>query len=281
MNIVRDSFVKKQCFPFTLKMTMLELHLTERRGGKILRKTWTMMLTFILIILVLAACGNGDTSDEGSEKNDGQEASLELPEPDLEGIPDIVAEINGEEITKEEFESMYEQQFQQAAMQSQLSGQEVDQDQLKEQTAEGMVNQRLLTQEANNRIAEVLEEDVNNTLDEVVKQNGMETKEELLAALEEQGMKEKEVMELIETQVKIDQLIAEESGNMEPTDDEVKEAYDNMKAQQEEMGNDEEFPAFDEIEPDLKEQVKQQKEMEATETLVEKLRKDADVTIYL
>ena len=94
-------------------------------------------------------------------------------------------------------------------------------------------------------------------------------------------MKEKEVMELIETQVKIDQLIAEESGNMEPTDDEVKEAYDNMKAQQEEMGNDEEFPAFDEIEPDLKEQVKQQKEMEATETLVEKLRKDADVTIYL
>lgn len=244
-----------------------------------MRKIWMIMLTFTLTILVLAACGNGDKSDKGSE--DEQEASLELPEPDLEGIPDIVAEINGEEITKEEFESMYQQQFQQVALQSQLSGQEVDQDKLKEQTAEGMVNQRILTQEANNRISEVLEEDVNNTMDEVVKQNGMETKEELLTALKEQGMEEKEVMELIETQVKIEQLIAEESGDIEPTDEEVKEAYDNMKAQQEEMGSEEEFPAFDEIESDLKQQVKQQKEMEVTETLVEKLRKGADVTIHI
>ncbi len=235
------------------------------------------MLTFILSMLLLAACGNEDKAKEDS----GQEAELELPEADLEGIPDVVAEINGEEISKKEFESMYQQQFQQAAMQSQLSGQEVDQEQLKEQTAEGMVGQKLLTQEANNRIKEVSEDDVNKTVDLVVQQNGLETKEELLAALEEQGMKEKEVMSLIETQVKIDHLLEEESGDLEPTEDEVKEAYETIKAQQEEMGSEEEFPAYDEIKADLKQQVIQQKQIEVTETLIDKLRKDADVTIYL
>lgn len=244
-----------------------------------MKKTWTIMLTFILTMLLLAACGNEDKAKEDIES--GQDAELELPEPDLEGIPDVVAEINGEEITKDEFESMYTQQFQQAAMQSQLSGQEVDENQLKEQIAEGMVGQRLLTQEANNRIAEVSEEDINETVDLVVQQNGLETKEELLDQLKEQGMKEQEVMSLIETQVKIDQLLAEESGDLNPTEEEVKEAYEAIKAQQKEMGSKEDIPAYDEIKANLKEQVIQQKQMEVTETLIEKLRKDADVTIYL
>jgi len=239
------------------------------------------MLSFMITIFALAACGNEDETDEGAGENDGEEVNLDLPDPDLEGIPDIVAEINGEEITKEEFETMYEQQFQQAAMQAQLAGQEVDQDELKEQTAEGMVGQELLIQEANDRISDVSEEDVNKAVDEVVEQNGMETKEELLQAFEEQGMEEKELMSLIETEVKIDQLIAEESGDIEPTDQEAEEAYDRMKAEQEEMGSEEELPDFDEIKSDLKEQLKQQKEAEAVQTLVEKLRKDADVTIHL
>jgi len=238
------------------------------------------MLLLITTMFVLAACGNEDETDEGSEEN-AEETSIDLPEPDLEGIPDTVAEINGTEITKEEFEDMYEQQFQQVAMQSQLSGQEVDQDELKEQIAEGMIGQELLTQEANNRISDVSDDDINSTVDELVEQNGMETKDELIAAFEEQGMDEEELMSLIETQVKIDQLIVEESGDIEPTDEEAEEAYEMMKAQQEEMGTEEELPSFDEIKPDLKEQLKQQKEIEVTQTLVEKLRNDADVTIYL
>src|SRR5699024_10662143 len=238
------------------------------------------MLLLITTMFVLAACGNEDETDEGSEEN-AEETSIDLPEPDLEGIPDTVAEINGTEITKEEFEDMDEQQFQQVAMQSQLSGQEVDQDELKEQIAEGMIGQELITQEANNLISDVSDDDINSTVDELAEQNGMETKDELIAAFEEQGMDEEELMSLIETQVKIDQLIVEESGDIEPTDEEAEEAYEMMKAQQEEMGTEEELPSFDEIKPDLKEQLKQQKEIEVTQTLVEKLRNDADVTIYL
>ncbi|MDS8765667.1 SurA N-terminal domain-containing protein, partial [Streptococcus pneumoniae] len=84
----------------------------------------------------------------------------EMPEPDLEGIPEVVAEVNGEEVSKEEFETAYTGQFQQAAMQAQMSGQEIDQNQLKTQLAESMVGQKLLVQEAENQELTASDEEV-------------------------------------------------------------------------------------------------------------------------
>lgn len=245
-----------------------------------MRKIWIALLSLVFTVLVISACSGDDGVNENTEDNASEEANVELPEPDLEGIPEVVAEINGEEVTKEEFESAYQQQFQQAAMQSQLSGEEIDEDQLKEHTVEGLIGQQLLTQEANNRFPDVSEDDVNQTMDTLVEENGMETKEELIAAFEEQGMEEEELMSLLETQVKIDQLIMEESGDIKPTDEEIEEVYEMLKAQQEEMGSEEEIPDFEEIKPDLKEQLKQQKEAEKIEALVQKLREDADITIF-
>lgn len=237
------------------------------------------MLSLIMSVLLLAACGSGDNKEEGSS---GQEdVELDMPEADLEGIPDTVAEINGEKITKEEFSLSYEQQFQQAAMQSQMTGEEVDQDQIKLQVAEGMIGQQLLKQEANKRFTDVSEADTDKLIDELVEQNQLENRDEFFAAFEEQGTDKEELLTLIEAQVKIDQLIAEESGDVEPTDEELKEVYEAMKAQQEEMDAEEEIPSFDEMKPDLVEQVKYQKESEVVQTLVEKLREEGEVTIHL
>lgn len=247
-----------------------------------LRKKWLLMLSLVLTIGMLAACGDKDNAEEDTDNNDNEQA--EMPEPDLEGIPDIVAEVNDGEVTKEDFEGMYQQQFQQMAMQAQMSGQsmdEIDQDELKEQTAEGMVGQELLMQEANDRIDEITDEDKDKTIDDVVEQNGMETKDELLEALEEQGLDEDEFMEQIETQVRVDMLLDEESGDMEPSDEEIEEAYEDMKKQQEEADSDEEVPEFDEMKDQLAEQLKGQKQQEVTEELVAKLREDAEVTINL
>ena len=56
--------------------------------------------------------------------------------------------MNGEKISKADFTRIYEGQFQQVALQAQMSGQELDQAQLKKQTAEGLVNTELLIQQA-------------------------------------------------------------------------------------------------------------------------------------
>ncbi|MGJ9384495.1 SurA N-terminal domain-containing protein [Salipaludibacillus sp. CF4.18] len=224
---------------------------------------------------------NNETAVEDGEASE----QMEMPEPDLEGVPDIVAEVNGEEIPKEEFAVTYEGQFQQAAMQSQMTGEEVDQDQLKQQIVESMIGTELLIQAAENGDFEASEEDIQETLNQIAVQNGMESGDEFIAAIEEQGTDEEEVMSQLEVQVKIDQLIASETGEINPTDEELQEFYDQMIAQQGEVegenGEEVEVPSFEEVKPQVEEQLRSQQEAEAAQLLVERLREDADVTINL
>ena len=273
-------------------------------------KKWLSSLTIIGSLLLLGAC-NGDeeaaTEDTGSaeeaeapesgaaaegeegagseEAAEGKEGAAaeqpEMPEPDLEGVPDVVAEVNDTKIEKAEFEEAYNMQFQQMAMMSQMSGEEVNQDDLKKQVADGLVSQELLIQEADNRELEVTEEDTNGVLDGLVEQNGMESQDDLFAAFEEQGMPKDEVMSQVDMQVKVDKLIAEEAGDIEPSEEEMQEIYDQQVAQMEQMETEEEPPSFEEMEPQLKEQVVMQKEGEAAQGLVDDLKESADVTVHI
>lgn len=247
-----------------------------------------LVLSLALMISILAACSDGNESEESNdeaEEAQGDGENFELPEPNLENIPDVVAEVNGAEITKEDFELTYTSMFQQTYMQSQMTGQEVDEDQLKEQTIEEMVSQELLIQEADNSGIEASDEKMDETLQELVDNNGMESKEQLLAALEEQGMDEQEVMTQLEIQVKVTQLIDNETGEVEPTEEELQELYDEIVLQQEQMqeadGEAVEVPDFEEMKPDLVGYVKEQKTAEAAQNLIGKLRDQADVEIHI
>jgi len=253
-----------------------------------MKKKWLLSLTLLLLVFVMVACGDDDDSAEGNneEAGEGNDAEqMEMPEPDLEDIPDIVAEVNGDEISKDEFETTYEPQFQQAAIQAQMSGQEVDEDDLKAQIVEALIGQKLIIQEANNSGYEASEDEVNKMLDDLTEQNGLESQDDFFAALEEQGMAKDEVTSQIETQVKVDKLIASETGDVDPTKEELQEIYDEYTAQMEQMGGDDEeevdIPSFEEMESDLIAQVKAEKESETYQTLVEELQADADITNHL
>ncbi|WP_181347429.1 SurA N-terminal domain-containing protein [Thalassobacillus sp. CUG 92003] len=264
-----------------------------------MRNKWLLSLMLAVSLSMLAACNSDDSSSEdsngeanqeeqadsgqseGSEGGEGSEQA-QMPEADLEDVPDVVAEVNGEEITKEEFSTNFESQLQRSAMQSQMSGQEVDQEQLKTQVADSLVGQELLIQEANSRDYEVTDKEKNKTLEEFAQQQQVESTDKLLATLEEQqGMGEDEVMSQIEQQVKVDKLIEKESGDLEPTEEEMKETYDQLKEQQGESGGENQMPSFEEAKPNIKEQVKMQKESQAVQKLVDNLREDADVTVNL
>jgi len=259
------------------------------KGECTMRKKWLVSLSLLLLVFVIAGCGNGEDSAEGNnEGSDTSEAGTqqsEAPEPDLEDIPNVVAEVNGEEISKEEFETIYTSQFQQMQMQAQMSGQELDQDQLKEQVAEGLIGQTLIIQEAEDRAFEASEEEINEVLDTLVEQSGLESQDALFTTLEEQGMDQEAVMDEVETQVKVDKLIAEESGDVEPTEEELQEAYDMYTQQMEQFSGDGEeeveIPSFEEMESELVAQVEAQKESETYQTLVEELQSDADITNHL
>jgi FKBP-type peptidyl-prolyl cis-trans isomerase (trigger factor) len=253
-------------------------------------KKWLMSLAVAGSLAVLTACGGAPTESGSSpaasaESSQGAEGQAQMPEPDLSNVPDVVAEVNGTEISKDKFTAAYEGQFQQMAMQSQMTGQEVDQEALKKQTAEAMVGTQLLIQEADNRGIKASPEDVQASLEEMAKANQFKTVDELMAAIKEQGMNQDEAKAEMETQVRVDKLIAEEAGDTKPTEEELKAAYEQAKKLQEAMGEQSgqkaEVPSMEEMRPNLEQQVQLQKESAATQALVTDLRGKADVKIHV
>jgi peptidyl-prolyl cis-trans isomerase SurA len=240
-------------------------------------------------MLTLSACGGGDSdsADAGKEASasDSPSASADASqgaEPDLEGIPDVVAEVNGEEVTKEEFVPVYESQFQQAAMQSQMSGQAPDEEALKKQTVDNLVDTELLTQEAESRGIEVSDEDVDAELTALAKQNQMASAEELLEAVAKNGLTEEQARSQVETQVLVEQLVADEDGDAEPTDKELRALYAQAKQQQAQSGQKgQAIPPFAKVRSQLVEQAKAEQVGKVAQALVDDLRKDADITINL
>lgn len=231
----------------------------------------------------LAACSSDESgesdakSSESASAEGGAEGEAAAGKPDLEGIPDVVAEVNGEEIAKDEFVPAYEQQYQQMAAQAQMSGEQPDEKELRKQVADTLVNTELLNQAADERGIEASDQQVDTKLTELAKSNQLGSAKEFLSALEKQGMGEDEVRSQVETQVRLDALLAKESGGVKVTEAELRKAYDAMKAQQGQTGQ--KVPGFKKVRPQLEEQVESQKLNSTAQTLLEDLRKDAEITV--
>jgi len=240
------------------------------------------------LLMGSAACGGDETraadepsqeSSSASESPSGAPGQQATPEPDLSGLPDVVIEVNGEETTKAEFTEAYEGQFQQLAAQATASGQPLDQDQLKKQVAETLVGRELLEQEADERDIEVSDAEVDKTLADLAKQNGVASVDQLLATLKQQGMSEEDVRSDVESQARIEQLLADEGGSAAPTQAELKAVYAQAKAQAQASGQ--KVPPFEKVKGQVREQAVSQKQAELAQKMVDDLRKDADVSITL
>src|SRR5690625_1035603 len=243
---------------------------------------------FLASFVALAGCasdgGDAPESEEMPDSGEGLgdlEDQLEVPEPDVDDVPDVVAEVNGEEIEREEFIAAYEGQLQQAFMMQQ--GQEVDQDELKQQVAQQLANNRLLVQTAAEAGITATDEDADSELEGLAEANGMETVDELLDALQAQGLSEQDVREEVARQYQIDTYVDGEISTVEPTDDELKEEYDALVEQLESQGasDDQEMPPFEEVRDQLLDDSMREQENQAISDLLEDLQKDADIVIHL
>src|SRR3712207_5974952 len=198
----------------------------------------------VAAVLTLSACGGSGSSDADADSgkdssssasssaspsagasDDAAEGAAEGPQPDLDAIPDVVAEVNGEQVTKEEFVPIYEAAFQQAAAQAQMGGKGPDEEALRKETADNLVDTELLLQEAESRGLEVSDAAVDAELTNIAEQNGMKSADELLEAVEAQAVSADQARQQVETQAMVEQLVEDENGSIEPTDRELRRLY--------------------------------------------------------
>lgn len=236
-------------------------------------------------MLVLSACGGGSdssSSETDASASDSSSASADPSGgPDVSGIPEVVAEVNGEEVTREEFVPLYQAAFQQAAAQAQTSGEAPDEKALQQQIADDLVSTELLAQEAESRGIEVSDEEVDAELTDLAEQNQMASAEELLAAVEKNGLSEDQARAQVETQVLVELLVADEDGSEGPTEQELRAIYDQAKQQAAAGEQGQKIPPFDQVRDQIEEQARTEQTNKVASALVEDLRKDADITINL
>lgn len=253
---------------------------------------WLLGLAMSVSVVALAACGSqGDEakpkeSSAAAEQSPGADSAQDQQgKPNTKDIPKVVAEVNGEKILKDDFVPLFETQYQQMQMQAQQSGQPVDEKDLKKQTVENLVSTEVLVQEADKRKIDVSDKDIDKGLKESAK-SGQMSEKDFLKAMKDQGMDEENVRSELKNQLKIEGLVEDEYGEFEVSGEEIGQAYEQAKSQQEQMAQQggqgqQEMPPIEDMRPQLKEQVKNQKSQEATQKYAKKLRKQADVTIHL
>ncbi|WP_160007253.1 SurA N-terminal domain-containing protein [Nocardioides sp. AX2bis] len=252
--------------------------------------TRTTLAGLAAALLLLTACGGGgedEPSGESSASSDSSESAAAEPEgsePDAADVPEVVAEVNGEEITRDEFTVAYAALTQQATAQAQAGGAQPDEDTLKEQTAQNLVDTELLRQEADARGIDASEQAVDDEITSLAEQNQLPSAQAFLDAVAEQGTSEDVVRDQVETQLLVEGLVADEAGQeIEPTEKDLRTLYQQVKQQQSQSGQQatQAIPPFDQVRAQLKDQAVSEEQGRVAQSLVDGLTEDADITINL
>src|SRR5699024_12340203 len=102
------------------------------------------------LAVILAACGNDDASEDKDNKEEAGQAPMEDMEmTDEEKMKDdeVVVKINGQDVKGEQYNEIY-QQFK---MQARATGEEVEQEQSKDQTIEAVSKQELINKDVEDK----------------------------------------------------------------------------------------------------------------------------------
>lgn len=224
-----------------------------------------------------AADGSAQSGDEAPDQ-----AAVTLDPDDL---PDPVAEVNGEQISKETFLATFETQREGARQQAEVSGQPVDETTLRDDVLDLMVDTELLEQESDRLGLTATEEEIDAELDALAAQAGSPSTEELLDLLGEQGFDEEQVREELGRVVLIDKLVEERGGVEEPDEQELKDYYEELTGQsadaEQATSDPAAGPAFEDVQDMLADQLTQEREMASLTALLEELRQDADIVTHV
>lgn len=183
-----------------------------------------------------------------------------------------VATVNGNEITRSQFEARLTQNKQTLGSQQELSGQQLKQ--LKQQTLETLINEELVLQEAEASNLSVTDKEVQNAYTEV--KNRFDSDQKFQQELQKNGLTEEDLQKNIRRQLLVQKYINENTNtqNIQVSDEEAQQAYDQAAQQ---AGEDQQIPPFEQVKSQIKSRIKQQKQGQEVNTMIQDLRENADI----
>ncbi|UMZ73121.1 SurA N-terminal domain-containing protein [Natranaerofaba carboxydovora] len=228
-----------------------------------------LILALVMALSVtFIGCGNGEGEEKEKEKEESskemQQDDMEIPEfeevkddlkedvtmqkigeviePKLEewredmeieteGLDeDVAAVVNGEEISESDISNELDQQ----AMMQEMQGMEVtdeQREQMRQDVIESMISREILFQKALEEGFEPDEEFIQEQMGEIEAQ--FESEEQFNEALEEEGLSKEELESMVSEDSKVSAFIESFRDEVEVTEEELKEVYDQQIEQME------------------------------------------------
>ncbi len=178
----------------------------------------------------------------------------------------------------------------QVAMERQMFGGSLSDEELKEMVVERLTQEALLMELAKKEGIEPTKEEMEKAFKDVMDIYEAENEEELMDALKNEGVSDREELnEILSSGIKIEKLLEFYQKDIEEvTPEEAKEIYEKEFSQMVEMYemqdqeiNEEDFPSFEEVESDIIKDLMGQRTGEFIVAKIEEMKEAADVEIYI
>ena len=238
-------------------------------------------LLLITVLMIPTAVMAQDMEMDGEQPAD----------PSLNQENEVVATVNGEEITSQQLAqqanvnqilqqvSQVDQQLAQLLASSEAGNTVLEE--LQKAKLDGLIDNVLLEQaaeEADITLTQAEKDEIYEQQKSQILQQNQINEEQFLSILEQQGYENEEAYKKEfsnNPQIKINQLIEQEVlANIEISEEELKEAYEQNKDALEQSGQD---ASYEEIKPQLEQMLKQQQQSQAIQQYLEQLREDAEI----
>lgn len=231
-----------------------------------------ILLTIVSLTIVLVACGS-KTSNK--DKKENVQETEEMTNQEVEFIDDekvsedkIVAHINDVEVTGE----MYNLIYVQTKIQLHQFGQDVNNlKHVKNIAIDGLINQEIIRQDAKNAGIVVTDEEITAEFEAIKSDN----EERFQAFLERYHLTEKAFKDQLLFALTHDQYIESELPPIKVTDEEVEEAYDELKKDNKDIAK------LEDVEEQLRREMIIQKEQESLQKRIEELKEQASIEVYM
>lgn len=226
------------------------------------------MLGFIAVcslVVFLVACGN-DQVDKEDPSDQTEEPEFTIEESEKVSHEEVVVNINDVEITGEVYNAIYSQ----TKIQMLRYGQDIDDlDTVKELSIDALISQEVLKQDAKKVGIEVSAEEVDERLEELKS----EDEDQFATFLETYQLTEDSFKNQLDFSIMYDKYVASEISVDEVTTEEIEEVYKEVKAN----NPDEEMPALEEVEEQLKLELQEQKQQASFQGKLDQLIEAASI----
>ncbi|MBU6431497.1 MAG: SurA N-terminal domain-containing protein [Patescibacteria group bacterium] len=185
------------------------------------------------------------------------------------------AVVNGESITRDDLDFRIDKTKEILQLQGVNLADEKTLSEVKKQVLNDMISEKILLQAANKAGLAASDADVQTAFDRLAAK--FKTKEDFQKELTSRKLTEKEIKEDIAKQIILNKYIEQnvDMKSLSATDEEINNLYKNYGAKQKNM------PKLEEIKTQLANEVKQQKSRNTILELIDKLKKGADIKIFI